>query len=200
MSASEKPRLTAGGGKARLAPIFSAGVCAASLSPSFGGLPGGKRRKECLRGRKLPARPAKPGDTNAFGGPVSPPNLPTAGASGWSGGNSCRMQPAAFLAPEWRSKRSRRWERDVFPVKALPTSVVVRQSPAPSRTPATSQQPRHIPRLSRTRTRAVDSEALLRKASLPRRQSPSPAGLSPRTTAFDRKERLFHAIHLCPGR
>ena len=142
----------------------------------------------------------KPGDTNAFGGPVSPPNLPTAGASGWSGGNSCRMQPAAFLAPEWRSKRSRRWERDVFPVKALPTSVVVRQSPAPSRTPATSQQPRNIPRLSRTRTRAVDSEALLRKASQPRRQSPSPAGLPPRTTAFDRKERLFHAIHLCLGR
>ena len=58
--------------KLAVGDLFRRG-CAASLSPSFGGLPGGKRRKECLRPwRKLPARPAKPGDTNAFGGAARP--------------------------------------------------------------------------------------------------------------------------------
>ena len=61
------------------ADLFRRGVAPSAYFAA--GSPGGGRRKECLRlGRKLPARPAKPGDTIAARracGPSEPPRKGT---------------------------------------------------------------------------------------------------------------------------
>ena len=60
--------------------LFRRGVAPSAYFAA--GSPGGGRRKECLRlWRKLPARPAKPGDTIAARRACGPPNLPGRGRS-----------------------------------------------------------------------------------------------------------------------
>lgn len=71
--------LTRSSEKLAFGDLFRRGVAPSAYFAA--GSPGGGRRKECLRlGRKLPARPAKPGDTIAARracGPSEPPRKGT---------------------------------------------------------------------------------------------------------------------------
>lgn len=73
--------LTRSSEKLGCADLFRRGVAPSAYFAA--GSPGGGRRKECLRlGRKLPARLAKPGDTNAARRAFGPSKPPGGGAKG----------------------------------------------------------------------------------------------------------------------
>ena len=95
----------------------------------------GGRRKVALLTQGFRIRRTCRRIRNAFGGTASPPNLPTGGEGGWLRDSERRGAASRVSCAEGRSKRSRRWERDLFPVKALPTSAAVRQHPRASPQP-----------------------------------------------------------------